>query len=143
MSTTMHQIFVFGTLKDGFPNFAVNDGTRVSGSYLTQPKYELYLVGPRYTPWIIPDQGEGMQISGEVYEVDDNGLARMDELERINYPDGYQRASINVVNKQSEEVIAVFIYMKKAEQLDRSEIQDGPLPEYSMAHAAKYQPRTG
>jgi len=139
----MHQIFVFGTLKEGFPNFSVNDGVRIPGSYLTQPKYELYLVGDRFTPWIIPDQGDGMPISGEVYQVDDDGLARMDELERINYPDGYQRATIEVVNTQSKQVSTVFIYVKQAEQLDRNEIQDGPLPEYSMAHAAKYQPRPG
>lgn len=141
MSKTMHRIFVFGTLKEGFPNFSVNNGTRVVGSYVTKPKYELYLVGPRFTPWIIPDQGNGMPIAGEVYEVDDKGLAQMDELERINYPDGYQRATIDIVNNDNQQEQSVFIYVKQAAQLDRTEIQAGPLPLYSLADAAKYKPR--
>ncbi len=138
-----HQIFVFGTLKDGFPNFSVNDGTRIAGRFLTKPLYELYLVGSRYTPWMIPDQGDGVAIAGEVYSVDDDGLARMDELERIHYPDGYQRASIDVIHADNGQVLRVFVYLKRAEQLDRSEIMAGPLPEYSQEDAAKYQPRSG
>ncbi len=47
-------VFVFGTLKQGFPNFATNRGCRVSetetGRYRTQQRYPLYLVGPRHSP---------------------------------------------------------------------------------------------
>lgn len=138
-----HLIFVFGTLKDGFPNFSENEGTRVGGRFVTQTPYELYLVGPRYVPWMIADQGQGVPIAGEVYSVDDNGLARMDRLERVDEPDGYQRLSISATNTQTNESIETFVYLMRANQLDRSEIQAGPLPEYRVADAARYRPRSG
>ena len=47
-----HLVFVFGTLKEGFPNFATNRGARVAGSFRTRAAYPLYLVGDRHVPWI-------------------------------------------------------------------------------------------
>ena len=137
----MHEIFVFGTLKDGFPNFGENDGQRVAGQFLTRDRFALYLIGERCTPWMMDNTGDGHRVVGEVYRVDDNGLARMDRLERVGLADGYIRKGIVVEETNSGTQQSVMVYLKPAIQLDHSEIQDGPLPEYTLSHAARYQPR--
>lgn len=48
-----HLVFVFGTLKEGFPNFATNKGVRRGGDFVTASRYPLYLVGERCSPWLI------------------------------------------------------------------------------------------
>jgi len=46
-------VFVFGTLKQGFPNFATNRGRRVGGTFRTLERLPLLLVGQRHVPWLI------------------------------------------------------------------------------------------
>ena len=65
----MHRVFVFGTLKEGFPNFATNRGRRVAGDFVTKERYPFYLVGERHSPWLIDQPGEGERIVGQVFEV--------------------------------------------------------------------------
>lgn len=57
MSNIAHRVFVFGTLKEGFPNFAVNTGIRLSGNFETEDLYPLYLVGERHSPWLVLNAG--------------------------------------------------------------------------------------
>lgn len=134
-------VFVFGTLKQGFPNFAVNRGRRVAGVFRTLDRLPLWLVGERHVPWLIDSPGEGEQIAGEVYEVDDAALAAMDELEGVGLPDGYHRKTIRVRSADGARELSVQIYMKHAHQLVRAEVRQGPLAEYSAAHAALYRKR--
>jgi len=138
-----HLVFVFGTLKEGFPNFATNRGTRVPGVFITKERYPLYLVGERHSPWLIDSPGNGEQISGQVFEVDQATLDAMDKLERISEPDGYRRVVLavesgDVINSQSLDVNA---YLKQARHLVASEIRLGPFSEYTLEHAALYRPR--
>lgn len=137
----MHEIFVFGTLKEGFPNFHENDGQRVDGHFLTLDRFALYLVGERCTPWMMDNTGDGHRVVGEVYRVDDNGLARMDRLERVGLADGYVRKEIIVEETSSGMQQLVMVYLKPVSQLDHNEIQDGPFSEYTLSRAARYQPR--
>lgn len=85
-----HLVFVFGTLKEGFPN----KGIRMAGTFLTKECYPLYLVGERHSPWLINAPGDGKRIVGQVFEVDQAALEAMDKLERISVPDGYRIAFI-------------------------------------------------
>ena len=138
-----HLVFVFGTLKEGFPNFATNHGTRVPGVFITKERYPLYLVGERHSPWLIDSPGNGEQISGQVFEVDQATLDAMDKLERISEPDGYRRVVLavesgDVINSQSLDANA---YLKQARHLVASEIRLGPFSEYTLEHAALYRPR--
>ncbi|UDF34397.1 UNVERIFIED_ORG: gamma-glutamylcyclotransferase [Shinella sp. XGS7] len=144
-------VFVFGTLKQGFPNFATNRGRRVgdpaqASRYRTQQRYPLYLVGPRHSPWLLDAPGQGAQVLGELYAVSAEVLADMDRLERVQAPDGYVRQRI-MVEPVADDGSAcgpareAFVYLKRAEQLDPAEIRLGPLAEYQAAHAALYQPR--
>jgi gamma-glutamylaminecyclotransferase len=108
-----HLVFVFGTLKEGFPNFATNKGTRVPGSFVTTECYPLYLVGERHSPWLINMPGEGKRIYGQVFQVDDDALAAMDKLERIHEPDGYRRVLLEVQSNDTldSSVLSVFAYL--------------------------------
>jgi len=46
----VHKVFVFGTLKEGFPNFKKNKGIRYRQNFDTKESYPLYLVGVRFSP---------------------------------------------------------------------------------------------
>jgi len=137
----VHRVFVFGTLKEGFPNFHKNQGARVGGEFHTAERYPLYLVGERYSPWLVLSPGIGHQISGQVFEASDSALAEMDLLERVHAPDGYRRETIEVVCQQSAQVSAVMVYGKPVQMLSVAEIKETLAGEYSLAHAALYQSR--
>ena len=92
-----HVVFVYGTLKSGFPNHEKYMKTAVPiGEYKTVLRYPLVLCGERYSPCMINSPGHGLHVRGELYEIDAAGLKRMDALERIHEPDGYRRHAIRV-----------------------------------------------
>jgi gamma-glutamylaminecyclotransferase len=134
-------VFVFGTLKEGFPNFATNRGERVPGTFRTRAAYSLYLVGERHSPWLIDSPGGGFRVAGQVFKVDGQSLAAMDKLERICEPDGYRRCVLELQNSESLDVLSAHAYLKPAEALVPSQIRMGPLEEYRHEHAALYRPR--
>ncbi|WP_156486258.1 hypothetical protein [Marinomonas sp. TW1] len=49
----MAKVFVFETLKEGFPNFNHNQGRRFRREFVTQKAFPLYLVGEGYSPWLM------------------------------------------------------------------------------------------
>jgi gamma-glutamylaminecyclotransferase len=134
-------VFVFGTLKEGFPNFAINQGRRVGAAYRTWQPHPLYLMGSRHVPWMIDAPGSGDHVAGELYTVDAAALAAMDELEGVGTPDGYHRKTLQV--RSDAQVTLAQVYMKRADQLVQANVQLGPLAEYTLAHAALYQRRSG
>jgi gamma-glutamylaminecyclotransferase len=141
---TTHRVFVFGTLKQGFPNFATNTGARVPGEYATLLPHPLYLVGERHSPWMLAQPGAGLPVQGQVFEVDGAALQRMDALERIDAADGYRRVLLAVQRTDSPaapSTVEVWAYLKPPEQLSASDIRVGPLACYTLAHAALYRPR--
>ena len=136
-------VFVFGTLKEGFPNFATNRGARVAGDFMTVERYPLYLVGERYSPWLVDAAGEGERVVGQVFEVDEATLVAMDDLERIAEPDGYRRVMLEVEAVQDGRRAAcrVHAYIKPREQFTVEDARLGPLREYTREHAALYRSR--
>jgi gamma-glutamylaminecyclotransferase len=135
-------VFVFGTLKQGFPNFGFNTGKRVAGDFVTQERYPMYLVGERHVPWMLDTPGIGHEVVGQVFEVDGPALVAMDALERVGEPDGYRRVLIGIRRRDAvSEIRQAFAYMKPAEQLDPMQVQVGPLAEYMLEHAATYRYR--
>jgi len=137
-----HLVFVFGTLKEGFPNFATNRGVRVPGSFRTRAAYPLYLVGERHVPWMLEDPGVGMRVTGQVFRVDEETLAAMDRLERIAEPDGYRRKLMELEGVDPSRLLSAHAYLKPPGQLVASEVRAGPLAEYTLQHATLYRPRT-
>lgn len=138
-----HLVFVFGTLKEGFPNFATNKGARVPGTFRTKERYPFYLIGERHSPWLVNRPGEGEQILGQVFEVDASTLDAMDTLERIAQPDGYRRIVVEVVADEGGAVtpLSVFAYLKQAQHFVAADVRSGPFAEYTLEHAALYRPR--
>lgn len=136
------RIFVYGTLKTGFPNFHINTGTRVPGEFVTVQRFPLYLIGPTQVPWLVNRPGEGEFVVGEVFEVDANTLARMDVLEQIDEPLWYAREALLVqrLDDSSSPPMQVQVYFGSAERLLTASIHAGPLSEYTRAHARGYQP---
>lgn len=119
LQTSMSQlVFVFGTLKEGFPNFTTNKGARVAGDFMTVERYPLYLVGERWSPWLVDAAGEGEQVVGQVFEVDEATLAAMDVLERIAEHDGYRRVMLEVQAPKDARgaTFSVHAYIKPREQ---------------------------
>jgi gamma-glutamylaminecyclotransferase len=136
-------VFVFGTLKQGFPNFAVNRGRRVGELFRTLDRHPLLLVGERHVPWLIDSPGVGERVAGEVYEVDAATLAAMDELEGVGRPHGYHRRALRVQSAGAgdDAVLAVQAYLKRPDQLHEPEVRAGPLADYTLEHAALYRRR--
>ena len=133
-------VFVFGTLKQGFPNFAINQGQRVGTVCRTLQPHPLYLLGPRHVPWMIDAPGSGEQVAGELYAVDTAALAAMDALEGVGRPDGYHRKALQVRGADAAVALAQ-VYMKRADQLVHADVRLGPLAEYTLEHAALYRRR--
>ena len=137
-----HDIFVYGTLREGYPNHHHNVGERKAGTFRTVEQFPLVLNGRRNSPCLIYSPGQGYCVRGEVYRVDDEGLILMDTLERIATADGYQRRQIKITSETQlpPGEITVFAYLKPADSV--RDIHQGPLQEYTLEHASLYRPRT-
>ena len=135
-------IFVYGTLKKGFPNHErYMISARFMGKYHTVEKYPLILFSNRYVPGMLDRPGEGHHVEGELFEVNDEGLADMDLLEGTQEPDGYRRQTIAVkaIDRIEPDVTPANVYL-----LDPQLIKDrrsSYLRVYEAADAARYKPR--
>ena len=85
-----HRVFVYGTLKSGFRNHYFLESCELLGGAATVSTYKMIENG---FPVILPDPG-GRPLAGEIYEVDDETLARLDQLEREG--SSYDRKLIDV-----------------------------------------------
>jgi gamma-glutamylaminecyclotransferase len=137
----VHNVFVFGTLKEGFPNFGANKGVRVSGEFVTRQKYPLYLVGERFSPWLILDEGKGFNVKGQVFCVSNAALLEMDKLERISEPDGYRRLELPVICAATGDEILAYAYGKPLEQVSEAELRMELAGEYMLEHTSLYRAR--
>ena len=109
----MHKIFVYGTLKTGQPNHHwlqnENNGIqrKLDGLFFTKSKFPMVLDTPWNIPFLIDHENFGKSIYGEVYEVDDLMLSKLDILE--GYPKWYDRKTIQV--EQSGSVSEAQVYL--------------------------------
>lgn len=120
-----HRIFVYGTLKRGFWNHCLLKGCEFFGDAATVPTYKMIENG---FPVIMSDS-EGKPLAGEIYTVDDETLARLDELEREG--SSYDRKLIDVtLSLASGERLAItaFIYVGREDRFGKA-FARGPLYE--------------
>lgn len=87
---TGHRVFVYGTLRRGQPNHQLLEKSEYIGSLKTPPKYTMLDLGA--FPGVI--EGGTTAIHGEVFEVDELTLRRLDMLE--GHPSFYCRTRIEV-----------------------------------------------
>lgn len=135
-------VFVYGTLKQGFPNFARNAGRRVGGVWRTRQPYPLYVVqlsNEDRAPWLVDSPGTGHPVLGEVFEVDHAQLAALDAFEEVGLPTGYARVAIAVESVGApHQVLQVQAWVKPADQLAAQHGLEGPFAEYTAALARGY-----
>jgi gamma-glutamylaminecyclotransferase len=119
-ATRMHSLFIYGTLKRGFPNHdAEMGGARYVGLYQTTEAFPLVIAGAYYSPCLIDESGQGYQVSGELFEVDDKNLQSLDRLESTHLPNGYRRVMMAIKDISSDRVLDAWVYVK-----DRKAIAD-------------------
>lgn len=134
-------VFVFGTLKEGFPNFVTNRGMRMPGTFRTRAAYPLYLVGHRHSPWLVDAPHTGFRVTGQVFQVNAQAIEAMDKLERVSESDGYRRRILELEHLEASAFVSAFAYLKSPEQLVSTDMRNGPLKEYDHEHAILYKPR--
>lgn len=91
-STKLTRLFVYGSLMTGESNHRVMRGARCLGPTSTVAAFELFDLGA--FPGLV--RGGATSVVGELFEVDDEGLARLDEFE--GHPTFYERGSIVLVD---------------------------------------------
>jgi gamma-glutamylaminecyclotransferase len=136
------RVFVYGTLKKGFPNHAryLADADLL-GTFRTRERFRLVLNGERFSPCLLAGAGQGRRVIGEVYAVDRSGLQQLDRLERIHLPDGYrrQRIVVDAVDSSPPESCDVFVYLKHPEGV--TDLRSEPLEVYTPEAARAYRRR--
>lgn len=100
-------VFVYGTLKRGFYNYEFLANSNFIGTAITKNKYPM-INAEGYFPYLINDKNIGKHIKGEVFEINDVTLNKLDVLE--GYPDLYIRDNIEVtINNNTIKVIVYFL----------------------------------
>lgn len=136
-------IFVYGTLKEGFPNFALNPGRRMPGTFRTCQPFPLYVVqlpAEDRAPWLVNQPGQGAQVSGQIFEVDDATLQSMDRFEEVGVPTGYARLALELEPAdQPGGVLRAHAYMKAPHQLVECLLIEGPFADYTTELALGYR----
>ena len=137
-------IFVYGTLKQGFPNHVRNTGLRLPGVFRTRQPFPFYVVrlpNEDRAPWLINSPGQGVPVSGQVFEVDESKLQAMDAFEEVGLPEGYVRIGIELeaVFDSQRAPLHAFAYVKLAHQLADCLAIEGPFAEYTAELAIGYR----
>ena len=134
-----HLVFVYGTLKRGFPNYpAYMRGAEFLGACTTVEKFPLVLSGERWVPCMLDRPGDGSVVAGELFRVDDEGLRRLDALEEAGRPGGYLRRTIAVrmADEAKAGVQKVWAYLMPPENI--SDVRSQGHSAYSREDALKY-----
>ena len=98
----MHFIFIYGTLKRGFPNHnQYMQNFEFIDCVLSLEAFPLIVGGKWYSPILIDEIGVGKYIKGELFKVDKAGLELLNEIEGVGIPNGYHPIVIMVIYKSS------------------------------------------
>ena len=108
-----HRMFVYGTLKRGYPNFDVGmNGTEFVGEYRTVEKYPLVIGAPWFTPNLVDEPGNGHQVRGEVFMATDDAKAFLDHFEACHIPTGYRCVERQVESLDGSETVTAWVYVR-------------------------------
>jgi gamma-glutamylaminecyclotransferase len=104
-------LFVYGSLRRGFPNHYILENSVYIGEFSTTDGYIMIGTRSKVFPYIIKDSivddATPTQIVGELYDVEPNTINRIDELE--GHPHTYNRQLITVTN--NTDVFESYIYI--------------------------------
>jgi gamma-glutamylaminecyclotransferase len=102
-----HTVFVYGTLKQGYGNYAriLAGNSNFLGTAVTDGKFKMLDSG---FPVLLSVQSGGKHVAGEVFEVNDAVLKRLDQLEGEGSM--YDRKLVTV-QMESGEFVQAYIYI--------------------------------
>lgn len=88
-------VFVYGTLRQGQPNHRLLDGARFVGTAETVPFFRMVSLGAY--PGMVRDRSQSRKsIVGEIYDVDEDTLGKLDQLEGV--PHFYFRSRVRLTD---------------------------------------------
>lgn len=88
----------------------------------------MLIAGPRFAPMMFNEPGAGFQVAGELYEVDDRILSRLDRLESVGAP-GNLRLPVEVEPLEGGLSTLAQVYMKSRHLADP--VHSGYLARYN------------
>jgi gamma-glutamylcyclotransferase (GGCT)/AIG2-like uncharacterized protein YtfP len=103
----MTRVFVYGTLKRGGENHGWIANQHFVAAAVTRPRYRMYDLGGY--PGMIRAE-DGLAIEGEVWDVDDSGLIRLDVLEDVDGGE-YERMPVELEGDFADERIEGYLYL--------------------------------
>ena len=127
----MHRVFVYGTLKRGFPNHdAWLKDYPCIGRFRTCDAFPLVVGDTWFSPYLIAEPGVGVPVFGEVFELDDRGLEVLDGIEGTDVPCGYRRIGIAIGDAEGGAPFDAWTYVKDRAAIEG--IHSGPMAEYAL-----------
>lgn len=118
-SNRPHTLFVYGTLKNGFPNHRFLGNARFLGYGKTVEPYALYM---DEHPLVYARERVG-PVHGEVYKVSDDTLDRVDGVQ--GHPKHYYREEVEVCLESGEHVTTwIYFFPDKLGKLIESGVFD-------------------
>lgn len=97
--TTMHRVFVYGSLLSGFGNHRRLEAGKAELIATARTTERFVMHDMSAFPACVPDDANGVQILGEVYLVDDATLRSLDQLEGYHPEMGaglYDRITVDI-----------------------------------------------
>jgi gamma-glutamylaminecyclotransferase len=104
-------VFVYGTLKRGGENHGWIAQQQFVAEAITAPLYRMYDLGGY--PGMVRSS-EGLSIQGEIWSVDEAGLARLDVLEDTDGGE-YGRVRVQLEGEFSTQPVEGYIYLRSIE----------------------------
>jgi gamma-glutamylaminecyclotransferase len=107
-------VFVYGSLRSGLYNNYLLATDKYVGEFRTTQKYTMIGLKSRAFPFLLPEKIEGipwLPTRGEVYEVSQETLDRLDSLE--GHPNWYTRERVVVQSCDTAENLEAFVYLMK------------------------------
>jgi len=105
----MHVLFVYGTLKRGFKNHRHIADQRFVCEARTAPGYRLYNLGDY--PGLVVEATDTLGVTGELWEVDADSLARLDEFEGV--AEGlYRRVRVELDGSSHQDHADTYLYAR-------------------------------
>lgn len=109
----MFAVFVYGTLKQGHCRAAFLEGQQFLGAATTLAEYRLFDCGDY--PGLVAS-GEGVEVSGEVWNIDETCLLKLDQVEAVDQG-LYQRRLIRLKPPFDDQTVESYFYLHSTESL--------------------------
>ena len=101
------KLFIYGTLKRGYSRHFALQIQKFLGEVRSQPRYRMYNAGTY--PALARDDEDGLAIEGELWEVDDECLRRLDEIEGLG-DKLFCRAAVELAVPFEGEYVEAYFY---------------------------------